>query len=465
MFAHALKAFLAATLLPLLAGGCRSAPPALPNGVDAHEYNKPVSDNWLFNRLRGQDSQPAAPAANGAQAKPDSQVVAASATQPVTDPLAVEPGSHTTIVAPAGSKDDPLTPKKEEERSLFDLDNFSPDNIYKDMKKMAGYGPDEKIARTAYEEGERLYNEKKYAEAAEKFSTAVSRWPDTPLEEDSLFMLAECYYFSDQYNKANDTYSKLLKKYEFSRYLDRSVARLFAIGRYWEQLYDADPHWPTTPNLTDKKQPMFDTWGYAIKAYEQVRLNDPTGPLADDAVMATANTYFTHGRFADAAYNYDLIRKEYPKSEHLLDANKLAIQSKLQVYQGPMYDGTPLKEAGDVTQETLTQFPDKLGKDKQRLIDTKNKIVNQRAEQNWAVAQYYDDKAYYGSARLYYQEVIKNYPQTEIAAKARARLEEIKNLPDEPPNYFKPLSDLLNTRPKLPPLQETPATKSVNLTP
>jgi outer membrane protein assembly factor BamD (BamD/ComL family) len=444
MFAHTRKLFWAVSLLSVALGGCRSAPP-LPPGVDPHEYNKPVPDNWLFPRLMGRDPQPPNPAPTGvSQAAPGSQVVQASATEPVTDP------AHTSIVPPAGSKDDPLT-KKEDEESDF-LESLYPTNIYKNVKKMTGYGPDEKIARAAFKEAEELYVQKKFEEAAPKYATAASRWPDSPLEEDALFKLGECYFFTDQVSKAYDTYNKLLKKYEFSRYLDTAGSRLFAIARYWDEYQVAEPHWPITPNLTDKKRPLFDTWGHSIKAYEQVRLNDPTGPLADDSVMATANTYFKNGRYEDAAYNYDIIRKEYPKSEHQVNAHVLGVQSKMNVYQGPDYDGLPLKEAEEISQQALTQFPDQLGPEKQRMIQTKNEIIAQEAQRDWQTAQYYDNKKYYGAARYYYREVIKAHPQTKFAEMAQARLEEIKDLPADPPNRFKFLTDLFQSEDRTPKL-------------
>ena len=102
----------------------------------------------------------------------------------------------------------------------------------------------------------------------------------------------ESEFFSDQYPKAHDTYGGLLKKYTNTRYLDTVAAREFALGRYWEQLQDAKPTVAASPNATDGSRPMFDTFGYAIQAYERVRLNDPTGPLADAAVMAMGNAYF-----------------------------------------------------------------------------------------------------------------------------------------------------------------------------
>ena len=79
---------------------------------------------------------------------------------------------------------------------------------------------------------------------------------------------------------------------------------------------------------------MFDTFGYAVQAYERVRLYDPTGPLADDSLMALGNAYFRRGQWGDAAYNYDLLCKEYPNSKHQLKAHLFGLQANMRSYQG-----------------------------------------------------------------------------------------------------------------------------------
>ncbi len=106
---------------------------------------------------------------------------------------------------------------------------------------------------------------------------------------------------------------------------------------------------------------MFDTFGYAIAAYQNVRMYDPTGPLADDSLMASAVAYFRHGQFEDAAADFDLLRKEYPNSEHQKAAHILGLQAKMRVYQGKYYDPTALNEAGEIADQTLAQFGDQLG--------------------------------------------------------------------------------------------------------
>jgi outer membrane protein assembly factor BamD (BamD/ComL family) len=353
------------------------------------------------------------------------------------EPVSPGPPPDETLAAATGNSRARIRPdKKKEEDSPYDPATWIA-GAYKSVKSWAGYGPSEEVARKAFEEGKALFRQQRYEEAAARFEVAADRWPDSALEEDSLFLLGESYFFADRYPKAHEAYEKLLKKYEFSRHVDRAAAREFAIGRYWEQLDKVSSRWAIAPNLTDKTRPLFDTWGNALKAYEHVRMNDPGGPLADDAVMATANANFLRGRFEEASRFYDMLRKDYPKSEHQLRAHLLALESKQHIYQGPLYDGTPLKEAAEVADQTLLRFGPALGPERDRVIDAKNRIVEQMAVRDWSTARYYDNNGYYGAARIYYRAVIDEYPQTRAAEASRRRLEEIQDLPAEPPNRFK----------------------------
>jgi outer membrane protein assembly factor BamD (BamD/ComL family) len=335
---------------------------------------------------------------------------------------------------------------KSDDDGGWDWSKLAPDHVWKEMMAAAGYGPDEKIARQAFQEGLALLREKKFDEAAAKFYTASWRWPDSTLEEDSLFLVGECYFFADRYGKAYDAYANLLKKRENTRYLDTVVSRQFAIGRYWDQMDLQAHHWPTTPNFSDKTRPWFDTGGNALGAYDQVRLHDPTGPLADGAVMAGGNYHFRNHEWEEAADSYDLLRKDYPKSQFQKDAHILGLQSVLRVYQGPSYDVAPLKRAQEIADQTLKQFHGRLGAEERYVAETRAHIVEQRAQREWVMARYYDMKSCYGAARQYYKSLAENYPHTSFAEQARKRLEEIRGKPDEPPKRLAWLTDLLERK-------------------
>lgn len=424
------------------AQGCRAVPP-IPEHVRARGYTATApEEGWLFRELTGKDSS----SDDGeASASATSSVTPASAEEPVPP----SPDSMKPLIEPVpASGKGYVVDEMEQEDDGFELADLAPGKVYKDLKAWAGYGPNEGLARSLYEEGQELYKQKKYDEAAKKFKTAAARWPDSTLEEDALFMLGESYFFADRYPKANDAYGTLVKKYEYTRHLDTTTTRLFAIGRYWEQMSSTDSSFSSPVNVTDSSRPWFDTFGYGIKAYETVRLHDPTGPLADDSIMAAANAYFVRGRFEDAAYHYDLIRKEYPKSEHQIKAHVLGMKSKVKMYQGPMYEGSPLKDAEEIADLSLKQFGRELGDERKFVLETRNRVTEERAMREWTIGQYYEKRHYYGAARYYYQALIEEYPQTEAAHMAQQRMVQIKDLPAEPPNRFKWLTDAFSSKKK-----------------
>ena len=323
-------------------------------------------------------------------------------------------------------------------------ERLSPSNVMKSVKNATGLGPDQGLAKQHFADAEAAFKRADYKEAADKYNAAAGRWPDSGLEEDSLFMLAESYYFSDRYPKACDTYDLLVTKYANSRHLDKVVARQFSIARYWQQHHEARPHWFITPNVVDKTRPIFDTAGHAREAFDRVRLNDPRSSLADDAIMAIANGYFLKNRFDEADHYYAQLRKDYPKSEHQVQAHLLGLQCKLRSYQGPDYDGTPLDQAEELVDQTLLQFPTELpGEERERLVNAKKEVHAQKASRDFRLAQYYDKGKNYRAARYLYNSIVKDYPQSSFAEQSQQRLAQIQTQPDEAPKRLAWLDSVL----------------------
>lgn len=449
---HGRTAFLLLFLVGVV--GCQTVAPGAGSlgeapGEAVVRGNDDPYDGWLYKWASGQgtpeeraaqqaQSPSAAPAGGPVLAEPANPQTSLPAAQgsimPASasaDPRTVDV-SHLPQLPPSDSPLERYTPEEDDSKNaLLDLDV---EKWWNDLKSAGGLGPDETLARQHYAEGMKLFKERKFLEAAKLFQKAADRWPDSPLEEDSLFMTGESYFFGDRYGDAHDAFLMLFKKYEFSTHLETAVAREFAIGVYWLKMQEKNPQWPVTPNLTDKSRPLFDTFGNAINAFLAIRLNDPTGPLADDAVMATANAYFLLGRWEDAAYHYDMLRTEYPNSEHQSTAHVLGLQAKMRMYQGARYDGTPLEESKEIADQTLKQFRQDLGDELPRVAKARAQIDAQLAERSWMMGQYYDRNRYYGAARLYYNAILREYPDTALAPMARKRLEEIATEPDTPPD-------------------------------
>jgi TolA-binding protein len=314
---------------------------------------------------------------------------------------------------------------------------------YQWMKTAVGMGPNEQTARDAYTRGVTAFQAGKYGAAADEFMLAVDRGVNTSFHQDAMFMLAECYFFDDRYIKARDAYDALVTKYSNTRYLDSLIEREWNIARYWEKYEDYNPDWAMTANAIDKTRPWFDTIGHAIKTYDNIRLNDPTGPRADDSIVATANIYFRRGRFDDADYHYTLLRREYPKSELQFEAHLLGLQAKLRKYQGADYDGTPIEEADTLVKQIRRQFAGRLSPDeRQRLTVVEAQLRQNVAMRDFRMAEHFDGTKKYGSAKIYYARVIQRFPDTDLASQARERIAQIAGEPDEPPKRLAWFVDL-----------------------
>ena len=330
--------------------------------------------------------------------------------------------------------------------------NYNPTVEYADPWTRLGWlvtgWPDEKKAYAAYEDAIGLFKQEKYLEAASKFQEASSRWPASAIQEDSLFMRAESFFFADHYSAAYTAYCEVFKYYEFSRYTDVISRRLFLIAQYWDQYSLRHPTPVLVPNFWDRKRPVFDVRGNAVKCYESVRMYDPIGPLADDAVMASAGVYFADKKWCDAARQYAVLNKEYPNSDYQLQSNLLQIQSLCFQYQGERYEVTSLREAGKLIDQARIRFHGQLGEEEAELLETRRQIVEHLAQREFAMGKYYDSKGYYRAARIYYESVVLNYENTESAEQATQRLSEIKSFPDEPIDHLAWVEKILPSRKK-----------------
>ena len=298
-----------------------------------------------------------------------------------------------------------------------------------------------------FDEAKAIFDGGDYSTAEKRFKKLAKQYKDTPIEEDSLFMTGECQFATGRYSKAQDSYARLLKKYPSPRDLDTVTKRLFHIAKHWLEFPEVvtsdevqtvslenpkatpppenprprskDPSRliPIFPNFWDRSRPAFDTDGRAMEALRAIWLNDPTGPLADDAIMLTASYYLRKGDFLEADRNYGILREQYPKSPHLENAFVLGSHVKLMSYQGPLYEGDSLEAAHKLKESTLRLYPKHA--QRERILDEVREIEEAKAEREWENVVFWQKKNKPLSVAMSCREVIRLYPNSTYAARAR----------------------------------------------
>ena len=270
--------------------------------------------------------------------------------------------------------------------------------------------------------------------------------PRASFREDTLFLLAESQFHLKKFSEADDSYTELLTDFPSTRHIDRASQRLFEIGRYWldSQNFKAageirpanatvpagrsgpgvTGHWftrlPLVPNMTDGTRPLFDTGGRALRTLKTIWLNDPTGHLADDALMLAAATYLERGDTREADRILTNLRKLYPNSPYLESAFLLGSHVRLMGYQGSHYDETPLDEAAQLKKSTLGLFPDIA--EKQRLQSELADIEAARVDREWQRVEFYRKKNLPKAMAVHLNRILARFAETTHAQRARKEL-------------------------------------------
>ena len=263
-----------------------------------------------------------------------------------------------------------------------------------------------------------------------------------PIEEDALFMLGETQFAMQRYASAQDSYDDLLKRYPSTRHLDQVTRQLFRIARYWLEFpedvgaqgdaevkvasAESKPQELSTyrriavlPNLTDRSRPTFDTYGRGLLALRSIWLHDATGPLADDALMLSANHNLRTGNYVEAARLYKLLREQYPDSQHFKDAFIIGSHVTLASYQGPAYDSQSLEEARELKVAALQLFPDLDPEQRQRLQEEVTKLQRAEEARLWDIVEFYQVKGVPEGVTLHCNLIMNRYPDSPYAEQAR----------------------------------------------
>lgn len=311
-------------------------------------------------------------------------------------------------------------------------------------------------ARAEYALGEEYFNKAKGLEgeerldafhaAATKYKSAAANWRSSALEQDALLMMGESYFFSEDYYKSEEAYAKLVKEYPRNRYLDHIGARRFEIADYWLK-EDGAEHKPFyMVNFTERRLPLNDTGGHGRRVLEKMRLDDPTGKNTDDATMRLAVASFQKGDYESAADTFSDLRVTYPDSEHQFQAQFLELQSLMASYQGPRYSSVPLSDAEKRAKQIIRQFPKEANENQKELNLALAKIHYLKAERYWEQAEFRRKRQENESARYYLRSIVSDYADTPFGDLAKKHLDELAELPDDPPQYFGPLVKLFPER-------------------
>ena len=356
---------------------------------------------------------------------------------------------------PEISADELLDPLGARDGDRLLLDDLAPSQIATTLKTRFSNGLSKgaEQATAYYERGEGIYrqgisqfeanpeanlHQAKFLEAANQFRLAGAAWPDSSVEEDALYFQGESYFFADHYVQSNRAFEKLVNDYAGTKHMNLAEHRRYAIALYWLQLSETD----SAISFNNPKRPKAGIAKEARRVLHQIRMDDPTGRLADDASMSLAKAFIKADLHYEAADTLEDLRRNYPGSEYQFDAHLLELESQLEIYQGPSYDDQPLVKADEILKSIVRTFPNESKNEIAYLEKQAARVQNMIGERDLAIAEYFERRGENLAARFHYQKIHEKFAGSSIAEQVEERMAAIEKLPPRPEQHAKWLVDL-----------------------
>lgn len=258
--------------------------------------------------------------------------------------------------------------------------------------------------------------EKNLSQALSAYRKVLRRFPQSDQAPEAAFRIGELEEQRGDFQRAFKAYQTYVENYPSGTRFSAAIENQFKIATlYLEGERQRLLGIPTLPSL-DKARSMFED---IITA----------APYTDFAPLAQFNIGLTHERqknLTAAILAYQTVLDRYPNSDVADDAQyQIAYVWYHQARYGS-YDRTTADKAREAFEDFLIRFPDS---EKVPQAEENLKVLTTAHTTNaLEVAKFYDKQKKYKAAVIYYNEVIRQNPDSEGADTARTRIDELRSL-------------------------------------
>lgn len=255
-----------------------------------------------------------------------------------------------------------------------------------------------------------LYDIKNYKESKHEFQKLLKSYPKSFEAAESQYYLGLIEEAQGNLYEAYQAYQKVIDKYPFSERIQEIIEREYKIAEAFM--------------VGEKRKAMGVTLPVenpAIEIFTKVIDNSTYGPLAPSAQYKLGLVLKSLARYYEAEEAFNKVISNYPDSEWAEAARFQIASCRAVVSRGPDYDQGATKEAKERFEEFVMEHPDAiLSREAEKNIE---QLKEKESESNYNIARFYEKQKANEAAKIYYNDIIKNYSNTVWAARALERLQ------------------------------------------
>jgi outer membrane protein assembly factor BamD len=248
--------------------------------------------------------------------------------------------------------------------------------------------------------------------ALSAYTKVSKKYPNSIYAPEALYRSAKLRLSRREYFKAFEAYQGVVGRYPNSKRFSEIVGEQYRIA---SALLDGARNrtWGWLPGFRNREK--------GIEYFEYVLLNAPYSDYAPLALMNIARGHQKLREPEEAIDSLDRMINTYPQSLLAPDAYLKLAQAHASLVEGAYYDQASTKEAVTYFEDFMILFPsDPNVASAAKGLDSMKAML---AESKMKIGDFYFYKrSNFKAAKVFYNEAITAYPDSEVAKRAKVRL-------------------------------------------
>jgi len=263
-------------------------------------------------------------------------------------------------------------------------------------------------------------------DAMKAYKNLLRRWPLSFFAPEAQFRLGKILEDEADFYTAFQAFQKMVKKYPSSNYFEEALGEQYRIAN----LYLAgEPQriW---------KIPVGPSMVRTVEMYEEVIKNAPYGTYAPQCQFNIGQAHEKQRKFTDAVDAYQKVIDNYPTSSVASNAQYQIGYAWMTSSMNGDYDQGAAKRATDAFQDFLVRYP---GSDKAvQAQENIQKLGQKQTQGAFNIAKFYETQHDSRAAYIYYNEVVREDPNSPQAQVAKKRIQELRPVVEAMPGGLSP---------------------------
>lgn len=247
--------------------------------------------------------------------------------------------------------------------------------------------------------------------AAKQYRLLGRHWPEAPEAAHAQYRYAQLLDRFEKIEDAFDEYQKLFDRYPQQFPYETVLQRQFEIAK--ELMNTRKGRFLIFPGFQAPER--------AIPLFEKVIANGPEWTGAPEAQFLIGRAHELNLAYEQAIIAYDTVQQRYPTSPFSEDASYRLVLCWQKLANEQRQNQQILNSAWTAAMFFLNAYP--MSEHVAEVRNISRHLLDQRAKIAYQIADYYDRIARKpDAARTAYESCVKEFPQTDWARRAEARL-------------------------------------------